>query len=79
MEYTPNLNVNKDSDIVDKLMMKPPYYIISSNELVEAANLIVSLRQQTLFQASEFKDLALKLNNGKTYRHNYAPSVGCIF
>ena len=61
MEYTPNLNVNKDSDIVDKLMMKPPYYIISSNELVEAANLIVSLRQQTLFQASEFKDLALKL------------------
>ena len=61
MEYTPNVNVNKDSDIVDKLMMKPPYYVISSNELVEAANLIVSLRQQTLFQASEFKDLALKL------------------
>lgn len=61
MEYTPNVNVNKDSDIVDKLMMKPPYYVISSNELAEAANLIVKLRQQILFQASEFKDLALKL------------------
>lgn len=57
MEYTPNVNVNKDSDIVDKLMMKPPYYVISSNELVEAANLIVKLRQQEQHSKSEIQTL----------------------
>lgn len=57
MEYTPNVNVNKDSDIVDKLMTKPPYYVISSNELVEAANLIVKLRQQEQHSKSKIQTL----------------------
>jgi len=57
VEYTPNVNVNKDSDIVDKLMMKPPYYVINSNELVEAANLIVTLRQQEQHSKSQIQTL----------------------
>jgi hypothetical protein len=64
------MKVNKESDIVDKLMMKPPYYEVNSNELVEAAHLIVTLRQQILFQSVEFKALAEKVKqqeqNSKT-------------
>lgn len=60
---------DKPMDIVDRLMTKPPIYTLTSNDLVEAADLITRLRSdvqayrkqtQILSEAIDRKDAEIQ-------------------